>query len=106
MSRGAMSARFHPTFVGDDRSARDLPAGKAEPIRTGNNTAGEKNKEDQEDDPAAAATARTAAPKAKARLEKIKERVEQKEFEETLQATLTAVHDCVFQALRTYVRRA
>ncbi len=71
-------------------------ASQAEPVRAKDNVAGDKDKEDQENEPAAATAARTAAPKAKARLEKIKEGVEQKEFEQTLQATWTTVHDFEF----------
>ncbi len=72
--------------------------GQAEPVYAKNDLAGENDKDDQENGSTTAAAAGAAAPESKARLEEIKERVEQKEFEQTLETTWTAIHDVEYSS--------
>ncbi len=64
-------------------ATRSAP-GETEPIHAKDDLAGQKDKDNQENDPAAAAAARTTASKSETRLQEIKEGIEQKEFEQTL----------------------
>ncbi len=72
--------------------------GEAEPVYAEDDLAGENDKDDQENGSTTAAAAGAATAESKARLEEIKERVEQKEFEQTLETTWTAIHDVEYSS--------
>ncbi len=72
--------------------------GQAEPVYAKNDLAGENDKDDEENQPAATAAARAAASESETSLQEIKERVEQKKFKQALETTWTAIHDVVYSS--------